>query len=540
MGVKRFARILFLLCLLAGEVAAQSALPPQPLASDSLPVIWDSQDLSWISPSFLRNGNSIEPVRREDDTSDDVASSPGPIMLASFESPAQAEPGVTELPPSPQIEAVSPSPQGQVVPFSRPSPFQIAPETPPAGNNQNFYAGNPPVQDLSRLLPGKFSNTKYKWYGFVRVDAIFDYNPIATNNSFVTSAIPVPQGRGQNVAMSPRYTRIGFDTETPWDALSWTIKTRIEVDFFNGNTSGAFGSFPLRLRFAWADFGPFLIGQTASLFMDYDAFPNVLDYQGPPGMVLMRQPIVAVRIPAGQRLKFSAGVEQPYSDIQWNDGSGWTVNPGAGTITAPGVPRNVQDLPDFTGNVRYAGDYGHLQLAGIARKLTFQPAAGADSNVLGYGANLTGTFYPWACWEGCKVSDAKSPMEKSHFLVQYAAGKGISRYIQDLNGLGLDATFDTVNGLRALSSQGWFVAYEQWWAERWASNFTLGGSAKTDLTSTLPDPTFMQSTYYTGNIVWFPVERMGVGFEYMHGTREDKDGQIGRANRLQASFQYKF
>ena len=45
--------------------------------------------------------------------------------------------------------------------------------------------------------------------------------------------------------------------------MDWTLKTRIETDFFNGNTSGAFGSFPIRLRFAWADFGPFLIGQAA-------------------------------------------------------------------------------------------------------------------------------------------------------------------------------------------------------------------------------------------------------------------------------------
>ena len=79
---------------------------------------------------------------------------------------------------------------------------------------------------------------------------------MASTDSFVTSAIPVPQGRGQNMALTPRYTRFGFDTDTPIKSLYWNLKTRIEVDFFNGNTSGAFGSFPLRLRFAWADFGP--------------------------------------------------------------------------------------------------------------------------------------------------------------------------------------------------------------------------------------------------------------------------------------------
>ena len=200
-------------------------------------------------------------------------------------------------------------------------------------NDQNFFGGNAPVQDLSGLLPGNFSNTKYKWYGFVRLDGIFDFNPIGSTDDFVTSSIPVPQGRGQNAVLTPRYTRIGFDTETPWEWMDWTIKTRIEIDFFNGNTSGAFGSFPLRLRFAWVDFGPFLIGQAASLFMDYDVFPNVLDYEGPPGMVLMRQPIAAMRIPVGDRFKVSLGVEQPYSDIQWFDGADWVVNPGTGIIT---------------------------------------------------------------------------------------------------------------------------------------------------------------------------------------------------------------
>ena len=36
--------------------------------------------------------------------------------------------------------------------------------------------------------------------------------------------------------------------------------------------------------------------------MDYDVFPNVLDYEGPPGMVLMRQPIAALQVPNGEQV----------------------------------------------------------------------------------------------------------------------------------------------------------------------------------------------------------------------------------------------
>jgi hypothetical protein len=419
------------------------------------------------------------------------------------------------------------------------TPFQITPDTPVAGNNQNFYDGNPPVQDLSHLSPGRFANTKYKWYGFARLDGIYDFNPIRSTDMFVTSAIPVPQGDGQNFVLTPRYTRLGFDTETPLDEMDWTIKTRIEMDFFNGNTSGAFGSFPLRLRFAWVDFGPFLIGQAASLFMDYDVFPNVLDYEGPPGMVLVRQPVAAVRLPLGERFTVAGGIEQPYSDIQWFDGADWIVNPGTGIITTPGAQRNVQDLPDFTGNIRGVYDYGHLQLAGVARKLTFQNGLGPTFDEFGYGVNVTGTWHPWAHLTNSPMCPDKTPLEKCRFLGQYAEGQGINRYIQDINGLGLDATFDPVNGFQPLDSRGWFGAYEHWWADRWASVFTYG-EADTDLTPSMPANTYTAARYASANLIWLPFERMGVGFEYLYGTRTNFDGQEGRAHRLQMAFQYKF
>lgn len=416
----------------------------------------------------------------------------------------------------------------------------MPPGAPPA--DAGAFAGHPSVPDnFSRLLTGTFQDTKYKWYGFVRLDGIYDFRPMGSTDDFVTSSIPVPQGRGQNAVLTPRYTRLGWDTETPIKALDWTVKTRIEVDFFNGNTSGAFGSFPLRLRFAWADFGPFLVGQAASQFMDYDVFPNVLDYEGPGGMVLVRQPVAAVRLPISARAKVVFAVEQPYSDIQWLENGAFVVNPGTGIVTDRNRARNVQDLPDFTAHVRYDGDTGHVQVAGVLRKLTYQPVAGADAlDELGYGINLTGTFHPWAFLTGQPRSgDGATALSKSRVLGQFAAGRGINRYIQDANGLGLDASFDPANGFRAIPAYGWFVAYEQWWSRSWLSNFTYGQNAS-ELTDGLPAGTFLRANYLSANLIWLPVERMGVGIEYLYGFRKNRDGQRGENTRLQMAFQYKF
>jgi hypothetical protein len=457
---------------------------------------------------------------------------PGPQSLAQ----KSVEPGMSSKPPGFTI------PPGEAAPAPKDPAAAKDPAAPAVSNDTNTFAGFPTVQDaFSALLPGNFKNTKYKWYGFVRLDGIYDFNPIGSTDDFVTSSIPIPQGKGRNAVLTPRYTRLGFDTLTPWEEHDWNIKTRIEMDFFNGNTSGAFGSFPLRLRFAWIDVGPFLVGQAASLFMDYDVFPNVLDYEGPPGMVLMRQPIIAYRYDVMDNVRVSVGVEQPYSDIQWLEGGGFVVNPGTGIITDAGVPKNIQGLPDFTGNVKYTGEYGHLQVAGILRKLEFQHADEETDIEWGYGINVTGSFRPWAfAHQLAPGGDCPpTPMEKSRVLGQFACGRGISRYIQDVNGLGLDASWDPVNGFHAMQAYGWFVAYEQWWADKVASVFTYG-QAWIDLTDTLPDSTYESAEYFSANLIWLPVERLGLGIEYLYGARENKDGGRGKAHRIQIGAQYRF
>jgi hypothetical protein len=546
---KRAVAVVFGVGLSTVALAQQ---PPIPQAGDSvLPVVPDVAAVPpAASPQPPPPGNQPPPGYP---APPGYQSPPANVPAPVYQTPPgfQPPPGFLSPPGNPPAPVYQPTRMltqvpGQTPPnppllSSQPPPFQVTPDTPVATNDPNFYSGNKPVQDLSSLFTGNYRDTKYKWYGFVRIDGIYDFKPMGGTDSFVTSQIPVPQGRGQNFAANPRYTRFGFDTETPIPSLDWELKTRIEVDFFNGNNSGAFGSFPIRLRFAWADFGPFLIGQAASVFMDYDVFPNVLDYQGPPGMILMRQPIASIHFPVGEKLKVSLGVEQPYSDIQWLENGTWVVNPGSGVITTPGVPKNVQDLPDFTSNVRYQGDYGHLQVAGILRKLTFQPGTGDSAlDALGYGVNVTGTFHPWACLSNTATSgDCATPLSKSRFLWQYAAGRGISRYYNDVNGLGLDATWDPINGFRAIPSEGWFIAYEQWWGQHWASNFTYS-ETQLDLTNTLPPNTYNRANYVTANIIWLPVPRFGVGLEYLYGTRKDKDGDKGDNTRIQMACQYRF
>ena len=337
-----------------------------------------------------------------------------------------------------------PMPGSAEVPFSQLGPDETGAIPGSAGNASqgsdsfNYFEGGPsavfkePVFEEYQAgagedRPGAFKNTKYRWYGFVRLDGIYDFKPIASTDSFVTSSIPIPQGDENNVVLTPRYSRLGWDTSTDLTWTDYDVNTRIEVDFFNGNTSGVFGSYDWRMRFAWVEFGPLLVGQAASVFMDYDVFPNVLDYQGPPGMILMRQGLARFKFPIhGDCTTVAFGVEQPYSDIQWEENGVFVVNPGTGIITDPGEDRNVQQMPDFTGNVRHDYGYGHVQAAGIVRLISFSEAATGDEfNEIGYGGNLTGTWHPCACCTGCSPKCTKSPysVRKESISRRYAAGQ---------------------------------------------------------------------------------------------------------------------
>ena len=131
-------------------------------------------------------------------------------------------------------------------------------------------------------------------------------------------------------------------------------------------------------------------------------------------------------------------------------------------------------------------------------------------------------------------------MQKSRFLWQYAAGKGINRYFQDPNGLGLDGVFTPATGFELIDSQGWFVAYEQWWADKWASNLHATAKCTSMFPMCLPDDTYQDGKYVTANLIWLPFERMGVGIEFLFGERENEDGETGEAYRIQTAMQYRF
>ena len=56
----------------------------------------------------------------------------------------------------------------------------------------------------------------------------------------------------------------------------------------------------------------------------------------------------------------------------------------------------------------------------------------------------------------------------------------------------------------------------------------------------LPGNTYKAADYAAANLIWPPMERLGLGVELHHGSRENKDGANGKNYRTQTGVQYGF
>lgn len=380
------------------------------------------------------------------------------------------------------------------------------------------------------MMPGSFlvpgASTSFRLRGFVRLGGMIDFDPIGSRDDFVTNTIPVPQDSGQNFNMSARYSRLAVETWTPTAFKEWNVHTFIEGDFFNGTAQAAgAGGNPFRLRFAFVDFGYFRLGQQNTVFMDGNSWPSTADFAGPRGLANQRRPGARVTLPIADKLYWAAGVEQPFSDITTN---------GLGT--------NVQDTPDLASHFRYEGDLGHVQLSGLGRAIGYESNAGDLTRRGGWGGSASTVFHPWAALIGSDSTHKANPtgLERSRILAQYTAGYGVGRYIQDTTGLGLDGQVDPLTGAFDLPFvAGWATSYEHWYNEQWLSNFTYS-EVSVDNTAGQAGTTYAGARYIATSLWWIPVRNMSIAIEFLHGVRENLDGQSADANRIQTLFQYNF
>jgi DcaP outer membrane protein len=357
-------------------------------------------------------------------------------------------------------------------------------------------------------LPG--TQTLLKIGGYFKTDFIYDLKPAGNTDSFIPSSIPIPSVVGVNNAnVSIRPTRLSLDFRVPSTQLG-EVRFYIEGDLFGTNATTP------RLRHAYAQVRNVLIGQTFSNFMDPDAFPDTLDFQGPNGMVSIRNPQLRYGIALSPSTTFYISVEKPSSDIIFKTPQ---------FSSQPDAPS-----PDGAIRLRQEFERGHFQVAAIFRSIAAfvptTPTAKTDS-VFGWGVN---------------VSTGVKTFGKDNLIFAVAAGQGISRYLQDTSGLGIDAEPNSTSGLKATPAVGVETAYQHYWRKNLRSSLIYSYAAvnNTAFFSSAAPGTYNHATYTGSNVIWNPFGSLNIGAEFLYGWAMEENGLKANAPRIQFSAKYSF
>ena len=359
-------------------------------------------------------------------------------------------------------------------------------------------------------------------YGFVQADYIQDFDRVHPDwkDTLRPSRIPTIDGLygddGQ-ASISAKQSRLGVLMNFP--TSNKPVYTKFEFDMFGVGVDE--GQTTIRLRHAYGQWGPWLAGQTNTLFMDASIFPNVVDYWGPPGMAFTRNPQIRYTPFSGANT-LAFAIERPGSD----------VDPGQIREFDPGIGNNItgtNKLPDVTAQFRSQHDWGHFQIAGVARKVGFE-TLGTEGNEpsdteFGWGIDATGSF---------------KFFKKDQIIAGVLYGEGIATYMND-GGMDMAPESSGATGAtaKAVPLLGVSAYWDHWWSDRFSSSIGYSETTveNTDLQS---DDAYYRGMYASGNILYYPTQNVFIGAEFLWGRRVDNDAAKGDDKRVQISFHYSF
>jgi hypothetical protein len=352
-----------------------------------------------------------------------------------------------------------------------------------------------------------FKSINPKWYDTMRVSKLPKFEG--------------EHGKDNSAFASVRQSRLGVKATTP-TALG-DLKTTFEFEMFGVGVDE--GQTTFRLRHAYGELGRFGAGQTWSVFMDPDVFPNSVEYWGPTGMVFYRN--IQVRYYAIQKTDSSliVALEQPGAS-------------GDGGVLADRV--EIQNIRGRSPNLDVTGAYtlnrkwGYVRAAGVVRRMAWDDTLNdqfeLSGDATGWGLNLS--------------SNLKSKNGKSTVRLQYMFGEGVENYMNDAPvDVGIKANpGNVVTPIvgEALPIQG-FVGFLDYQINPKYSTTVGYSSTRIDNSDGQAPDAYKSGDYFLVNIMHYPVAGVMIGGEYQWGRRTNfSDGFHSDGSKIQFSFKYNF
>ncbi len=372
---------------------------------------------------------------------------------------------------------------------------------------------DPTTADASDRLPGAIplpgTSASLRIGGFVKTNVVQSFEATGIQDRFIVGTIPTdPDVRGDSqAALTARQSRLNFDLResTPVGALR---------AFVEGDFAGEGDTF--RLRHAFGQFRDALAGKTWSTFMDIDATPEEIDFEGINGRINTRRTQIRWFPAIGEEWDLAIALEDPDTSVTGGEGLSQIPDVVMAAKRTIGALFSEREWHLRTG----------LMLRNIRARWAEDPSR--KESATGWAISLSGRT-SYKRWD-----------ERDSFMFQLNYGKGYAGYVNDLATVGgQDGAFSDTGEFEALPAFAWYGAFQHWWDEALRSTFIVS-RVNVSNRDFQEDDAYESTWRLSGNLIWSPTPRIDVGAELLWGQREDKDGQRGNASQVQISTKYRF
>ncbi|MBR2858803.1 MAG: porin [Alistipes sp.] len=365
----------------------------------------------------------------------------------------------------------------------------------------------------SAIFADKRNTFSFAIGGDVALRAAYSFDRIVDNIDMVPYNIPMTltPADDQEIRMDASTSRIFIRGIANTKKLG-QVHIFMDVDF----RGGAMGSYTPRIRSGYAQMLGFTIGRDVSTFCDLTAAPTTIDFQGPNAYNFRFATMIRYEHSfVDNHLKVGAAAEMPSVSGTYGE-------------TLMAIPQRVPDFPVYLQYSWGENRDSHIRASAVFRDMyLYNKARSSEDDLFGWGVQFSGNIHITKYLE---------------LFMNGVYGEGVTRYINDLMGSGLDFTPrpNDPTRVQATPMYGWQAAAQ---INILPNLFVSGGYSTVSVlkkNGTYSDSMYKQGQYIFGNVFWNLTPRFVLAAEYLYGSRKNIDGAKAHSNRINILAKYSF